>query len=56
MPALTLSEAPVAAMRGAAAAERRVYAKIVRRLLPILTRSDVLNDLVATTSRVPRCG
>jgi sugar phosphate permease len=45
MSTLTLSEAPVAATRGAAEAERQVYAKIARRLMPILTVSYVLNYL-----------
>ena len=35
----------MAATRGAAAAERQVYAKIARRLMPILTVSYVLNYL-----------
>jgi sugar phosphate permease len=45
MPTLTLAEAAVAATRDAAEAERRVYAKIARRLMPILTISYVLNYL-----------
>jgi MFS family permease len=45
MSTLTLSDAPVDATRGAAEAERQVYAKIARRLMPILTVSYVLNYL-----------
>src|SRR5690242_6593866 len=37
MSTLTLSDAPVDATRSAAEAERQVYAKIARRLMPILT-------------------
>jgi MFS transporter, ACS family, tartrate transporter len=45
MRTLTLPDAPVAATLGAEEAERQVYARIARRLMPILTLSYVLNYL-----------